>query len=155
VADDDRDFFERESELFRIAYERKPSDKSALLQTIMFSILFRQPLPEWAARAFEDAYFRVTMGGARSWDEVFGDSHLGKHKRSVALWNRKYGVHKRVRRLHERGAPIDEGLFERVGAVFGRVMNPDKKPIGKTVISELYYYVERIQRRLRAETSGK
>jgi hypothetical protein len=173
VADNDLDFFEQESELFRIAYERKARDKSALLNTIMLSILFRQPLPEWAAKAFEDAYNFVMMGGARSWNEVFGDPHPGKHKRSVALKNRKYEVHRRVRVLHEGGErrgldalrqdprktppglPIDEALFERVGRELGQEMNPGGKPISKTVISDLYYRVEHILRRLQAETSEK
>jgi len=66
----------------------------------------------------------------------------------------KYGIHKRVQRLHGRGAPIDDALFERVGKVFGRIMHPKRKPISKTVISDLYYRVERIQHRIE-ETSGK
>jgi hypothetical protein len=174
VANDDLDF-EHEAALLRETYER--GDKSALLNTIMLSILFRQPLPEWAAKAFEDAYNRVTMGGARSWDDVFGKPHLGKHKLSAALKNLKYGVHRRVRELHEggerrgldalrraapqesqktpSGLPIDEALFEHVGRELGQKLNPDGKPISKTVISDLYYRVEHVLRRLEARTSEK
>jgi len=144
---------EEESELHRRAYEA--GDKAALLLMIRHCFMLRWPVPEWAANAFVDACSYVEMGGARSWDEVFGKPHLGRHKGSVALENRKYGIHKRVQKLHERGATIDESLFERVGKVFGRIMNPDRKPISNTVISELYYRVEHILDHVEAKTSGK
>jgi hypothetical protein len=170
---DEEETFEAFSEAERRAYEANRSDKGALLRTIHLSIVLREPIPEWAAKAFEKAYNYVMMGGARSWNEVFGDPHPGKHKGSVALENRKYEVHRRVRVLHEGGErrgldalrqdprktppglPIDEALFERVGRELGQEMNRGGKPISKTVISELYYRVEHILRRLQAETSEK
>jgi hypothetical protein len=148
----DDEELERESEIHRLAYEG--GNKAALLLMIRYCLLLQWPVPEWAARAFVDACSYVEMGGARSWDDVFGQPHRGRHRGTVALENRKYGIHKRVRRLHERGVPIGDGLFERVGRVFGRVMNPNKKPISKTVISDLYYHVEGTLHRIE-ETSGK
>jgi hypothetical protein len=151
VADDDFDF-DRESELLRENYES--GDKSALLKTIYAAFVLREPVPEWAARAFVDACDFVRMGGARSWDEVFGDPHLGRKISSVALENRKYEIHRRVSELHENGEPIDEGLFERVGREMGKD-HLDGKPISKSVISRLYYRADGILRRLQAETSRK
>ncbi len=135
----DEEDFAAWPEIERRAYER--GDKAALLRTVMLSIAFREPLPAWACRAFETAYDHVMMGGARSWDEVFGKPHLGKHKKSVALENLKYGIHRRVCDLHKGGMPIDEALFDRVGQEM-------KPPVSKTVISDSYYRVERILRRL-------
>ncbi len=100
------------------------------------------PVPDWAANAFVDACSYVEMGGAASWDEVFGHPHPPKkHKRSLQLENLKHGVHKRVREIVEKeGAPIDDKLFERVGRETGLG--------GSTVIKGLYYQVERTLRRL-------
>jgi hypothetical protein len=82
------------------------------------------------------------MGGANSWDDVFGKPHpKGKHLHRIVLENRKFGVHQLVRRIHEQeGVPIGDALFERVGRETGRG--------GKTVIAELYGEVEQLLRRL-------
>jgi hypothetical protein len=144
------DELERESKIHHLAYEA--GDKVAPLLMIRHCFMQHWPVPEWAAGAVADACFFIEMGGARSWDEVFGKPHMGRHKRSVALENRKNEVHRRVCELHEGNErrPIDEGLFERVG----QEMNPGGKPISKTVISDLYYRVERALRRL-PKTSAK
>jgi hypothetical protein len=122
----------------------KQGRKGALLQAIELSILHRRPLPDWASEAFDHAYSFVMMGGAHSWDEVFGQPHpTGKHLLKIGRENRKFEVWRRVRQLHEEGAPIDSGLFERVGRETG---------LGeKTVISELYYKVEQLVRRMAAD----
>src|SRR5262249_11134545 len=116
-------------------------DKAALLQMIRHCLVVGWPVPEWAARALDEVCGYVEMGGASSWDDVFGRPHpKGKHKRSAQLQNRKYGVHKRVRERHDGGVPIDDQLFERVGRETGLG--------GSTVIKGLYYQVERVLRRL-------
>jgi hypothetical protein len=137
--DGDEPTLEEESELHRLAYEA--GDNAALLLMIRHCFMLHWPVPDWAANAFVDACSYVEMGGARSWDEVFGKPHPGKHKRSVALKNLKYGIHRRVCNLHKGGMPIDEALFDRVGQEM-------KPPVSKTVISDSYYRVERILRRL-------
>ena len=63
--------------------------KEALLQAIEHSVLNRKPIPRWARQAFDEAYTRVMMGDARSWDVVFGKPHLGKHQRTSQQANRK------------------------------------------------------------------
>jgi len=130
--------------------EYQGGDKAALFLMIRHCFMQCWPVPEWAQRAFIDACSYVEMGGAASWDEVFGRPHpQGKHKRSVQLENRKYGVHKRVREIVEKeGTPIDAKLFERVGRETGLG--------GATVIKKAYYQVEKILRRLEGgATSGK
>jgi hypothetical protein len=136
------DSFEAHQEELRKAY--KAGRKRALLQSIEMSILHRKPLSDWASTAFDEAYAFVMMGAARSWDDVFGEPHPpAKHLRSVQLDNQKYGIYRRVRELHNQGAPIDDGLFELVAkeCALG----------GKTVIKNLYYEVDRLLKRLDKE----
>jgi hypothetical protein len=136
----DVDELARESELHRVAYEA--GDKAALLLIIQHCFMQRWPVPDWAQQAFVDACGCVEMGGAESWDEAFGHPHPPrKHKRSIQLENRKYGIYKRVREIVEKeDAPIDDKLFERVGRESGLG--------GATVIKNAYYRVEKILRRL-------
>jgi hypothetical protein len=136
----DDDELERESEVHRLAYEA--GDKAALLLMIRHCFMLHWPVPEWAARAFADACSYVEMGGAASWDEVFGRPHPpGKHKRSLQLENRKYGIHRRVREIVDNeGCSIDDKLFERVGRETGLG--------GATVIKNAYYRVEKILHRV-------
>jgi hypothetical protein len=141
---DDELTLEEESEIHRRAYEG--GNKPALLLMIRHCFMLHWPVPEWAVRAFVDACSHVEMGGAASWDAVFGRPHrVGKHLRSVQLANRKYGIHKRVREIAEKGVPVDTSLFERVGRETGLG--------GATVIKRAYYQVEKILHRLK--TSGK
>jgi hypothetical protein len=140
MSSDDVDELARESELHRVAYEA--GDKGALLLMIRHCFMQHWPVPDWAQQAFVDACSYVEMGGGTSWDEVFGCPHPPrKHKRSIQLENRKYGIHERVREIVKKeGAPIDDKLFERVGRESGFG--------GATVIKNAYYRVEKILHRL-------
>jgi hypothetical protein len=135
--------FEEYSALQRSEYEA--GDKAALLQMILLCVQDQRPLPDWAGTAFEELYHWVITGGARSWDDAFGNPHpKKKHVHSIRLEKLKWKVHTRVRDIHEKeGVPIDEKLFERVGIEMGIG--------GKTVVNGLYYKVESILRRLRDE----
>ena len=84
MSDDDE--LEKESEIHRLVYEK--GDKTALWLMIRHCFVVNWPVPEWATKAFIDACSYVEMGGTRSWDDVFGDPHPGRHIWSVALENR-------------------------------------------------------------------
>jgi hypothetical protein len=122
-------------------------NKHALLEIMLHCAIWERPLPVWAREAFFAGYQAVMAGEARSWDELFGKPHRGRHVRTVKANARAYEIHRRVRDLHEReGMPVDEALFERVANETG---------IGKkTLVSDLYYWIENARRRI-ATTSGK
>jgi hypothetical protein len=121
--------------------------KAAVLLMIRHCFMQRWPVPDWAQQAFIDACFHVEMGGAASWDDVFGRPHPpGKHLRSIQLENRKYGIYSRVQEIVEKeDVPIDDKLFERVGRETGLG--------GATVIKNAYYRVKKILDRLNQNVS--
>jgi hypothetical protein len=141
----DPETFEDYSALQRSGYE--DGDKAALLQMILVCAQDQKPLPDWAVTAFENAYHLVVTGGARSWDDVFGNPHpKGKHHvlRPIpgGKLNRAYMVHTLIRDIHEKkGEPINNDLFESVGRDTGFG--------GRTTIAELYSKAKYIWRRLR------
>ena len=128
----------------------KSGDISALARAILYTSMFRCPLPDWAAEAFKAGFERIERGGAVSWDDVFGWPHpKGKHTRSVEQETLKYEVWRTVRWLHQREKrPIDNGLFEDVGTMMGVG--------GKTTTSKLYYEADRALDRvnLQVEVNG-
>ena len=134
------------SALLHEAY--KAGRKAALLQAIALSIRHHQPIPDWAASAFDDAYGAVMMGATRSWNDVFGDPHpISKHLKTVQGDNMKFGVYARVQDIHEReGVPIDDELFTRVGK--------EMRLGGKTRVKELYARVKGLLQRLADDTNA-
>jgi hypothetical protein len=132
--------FEDYSAYMHSAYEA--GARAALLNMFWLCVEFQRPIPDWAGKRFDEAFSYVLMGGARSWDDVFGSPHaaVGKHLRSVRLKNQKFAVYQRVREIQDREkVPIGEGLFERVG----KELNIGRK----TVVSDLYGQVARLMRR--------
>ena len=123
---------ERALAWLRRAFEA--GDRSSLLAAIRVCARSGLPLPDWASTAYIRAFDEVRNAEALSWDEVFGRPYpKGIHRNA----ERKRGRLRRVIahrvkaiRASEPGTPIDEALFERVGAEFH---------IGKTLASELYY----------------
>lgn len=119
--------------------EFRAGDRFALLHAIRVCMNHDLVSPPWVVREYIAAFDSVLNYRKGSWDDAFGrpnpkGSHLAKaQKRHVLLFE----VYNRIReiRLMEPGTPIDDGLFERVGAELG---------IGKTLANELYYKAKRI-----------
>lgn len=108
--------------------------KTALMLAIRICIKHTLPLPAWAGKAFIEGHNKVLFAEAKSWDEVFGAPYAkGVNLRAR---RRRMELQKAIRREVEKilkeepGTPIDVGLFERVGEIFG---------IGKTSAAEAYY----------------
>lgn len=110
-------------------------DKAALLGAIRICANHDLVMPEWLARGFIRGYDKALRHEVGSWDDAFGrpfpkGKHLNaarkKRSKAPALWMK-------VRKMHEAGRAIDDGLFEEVGEEFG---------LGKTQASEFYYHVD-------------
>lgn len=113
-------------------------NKFAMMQALRVCANHSLPMPDWLARAYIRAFDRVLKLQIGSWDDAFGrpikkGTHLKRaRKRNEAQWE----VINRIReiQLAKPMTPIDEGLFERVGAEIG---------IGKTLCNKLYYSAKR------------
>lgn len=112
-------------------------DLGSLLIAIWCCAKDKQPLPEWASKAFITAYESGVAGEAKSWDDVFGKPYpKGSNLNAIKKRMEKRGaLANRIRQLKidDPSIAIDETLFERVGAEFG---------VGKTLASEFYYEVK-------------
>ncbi len=140
--DDDAEF-EAHLAALEGAYDEGRGNKAALLEMMLHCAMEEKRLPEWARNAFIDGYLSVQAGAARSWDYLFGEPHRGRHLRTVRANTRAREIHQRVRDLHKGGMPIDPTLFALVAEETGIG--------GKTLVSELYYWIEQAERR----ASGK
>ena len=114
-------------------------DEFALLTAIRKCANFNIVMPEWVASAYIARYDRVHFCQVDSWDKAFGRPypkgvHVGKLRRRLEL---RFDVYNRIRKVltREPDTPIDDGLFEKVGADVG---------IGKTFCKELYYQAARL-----------
>jgi hypothetical protein len=126
----------RENEADRIAYE-KTGNGFFVMRALSRCCRVGIVSPDWLATAYLKAFDDVLNYRVRTWDEALGPpvpkgAHLADLRRRR---HDKYAIYSRVRREHEEAwAPIDEALFERVGAEFG---------LGKTAASELYRSAKR------------
>jgi hypothetical protein len=94
-------------------------------------------MPSWVAEAYIARYDRILNCHAASWDEVFGKPYKGKHLSTLRQRRRlRFAVYNRIRQILKEipDTPIDDSLFEVVGAEFG---------IRKTLCNELYYEAQR------------
>jgi hypothetical protein len=124
---------EEDSERHRAAYEA--GDKLALAQMIMICAVYHWPLPEWATTAFLYGYGRLVTEKRASWDDVLGNPFpKGMHARTAQLEEWTYEVYRRVKKLRAQGVPLDKAF-----SLVGR----ETALGGRTVISGLYYKVER------------
>jgi hypothetical protein len=119
-----------------IEAEREAADSGdgfAVLACINQCVTHDLVAPEWLAYAFNRHYHRVLTCKVGSWDEAFGKPYPGRHLEKLRI-RREKGVRVwlRIRELRqsESRPPIDDALFETVGAELG---------IGKTLCAELYY----------------
>lgn len=116
----------------------KAGDGFSLLLAIRVCANHDLPLPDWAARAYIARFDKVLTCRVGSWDDAFRRPfrkglHLGRARSRRGL---RVAVLNRVREIlaSEPETPIDDGLFEHVGAEFD---------IGKTLANKLYYEAER------------
>ncbi len=119
-------------EQHRLAFEA--GNRFSLPTAIRICANHDLPLPDWASKAYIAAFDQVLNARAASWDEVFGKpypkgTNLAATRKRRTL---KYAVALRINAVlgSEPHTPIDEALFERVGAEFH---------IGKTLAAALYY----------------
>lgn len=116
-------------------YEK--GNKEALLLIIDNCITFKVEVPDKYIKAFNKAIFDW-QHGVRSLDKAFDVERKqfreGAQKRKWEFIDRVYFE---VTQLHDSGLPIDDGLFEQVGAKFG---------LGKTTVSE-YFYAAKAQKK--------
>ena len=123
----------RDKELF------ESGDNAALLHAVMVSFRHEIEPPEWVKQSFIASYDRVLSLMVGSWDEAFGRAipkgkHLQKLRQRRKLRPLAYRLVTEILE-NEPETPIDDGLFERVGAELN---------IGKTLAAELYYEVKKI-----------
>ena len=125
--------------------ERKEFERSSdyyyVLRRFASAATMISLLPNGLARAFIRAFDKVNQAVAGSWDEVFGTPYSkGTHVPKIR--ERKTAgvkVYTRVKQLHEtEQAPLDDTLFEKVGAEFG---------FKKTKASELYDHWDNYSRK--------
>jgi hypothetical protein len=106
-------------------------DRTALMKMIYWSARLGLLIPQWAAAELVQRCDLAWFGHFRLWDDVLGPLHpkgtdlanLRRRQQSVAIYLRCRDI------KEQEGAPIDDGLFERVGKEFG---------MKKTLCSELY-----------------
>jgi hypothetical protein len=107
------------------------TDLGALLHAIFLSFQHEVEVPGWAQKAFRRAYVKGLHGSmrTRSWNEVFGrpprtkaqmDRYLRDLKAPKEIWIA-------VAEAKDRGEPIDNDLFEKVGGKFGLSSTETKK----------------------------
>ena len=79
----------------------------------------------WVYQAFLEAYFAVSSQ-EKTWDEVFGDPRpktkkgKGRVHRETARRDIKinYPIWAAVQKLHAKGQPIDQAMFEKIAKMF-------------------------------------
>lgn len=108
-------------------------DGWALMRAICACARCSLPLPDWAAKAYLRAYYKVVGCEEKSWDAVFGEpypkgTNLNALKKKREL---KFEVFNTIIDAVKRdpGTAIDSQLFEDVGKKFN---------IGKTLAEEYY-----------------
>ncbi|BCG80083.1 hypothetical protein [Mesorhizobium sp. 113-3-3] len=118
-----------------------------LLEVIYWCSMWDKPLPLWARQAFVSAYLKVKTAEVGSLDDAFGAPYpKGIHLSKARQSNRRSQIFDRVNQIREsEKAPLDDGLFERVGREFN---------VGKTKCSRLYYEFESIDKQLRGGGLG-
>lgn len=107
-------------------------DGDALLSALMDVVLSGAPFPEWLSFKVAAAIRRYSFHEVLTLDEAFGVKRPGGYRRGSTQqrWNNSWVVVHDILQLHRAGVPIDDALFEAVGARHG---------IGKTTASKWFY----------------
>lgn len=113
-------------------------DKDAIMRALTTCIFSGLPLPAWLSSALIDSINKVRCYTAKSWDDVLGRPHskgtnlVAKRKKLL----KSFQVYQKITEIKEvtPKVPIDAGLFETVGRIFG---------LGKTLAEEYYYHTKK------------
>jgi hypothetical protein len=109
-------------------------DKAALLEAMYYWMwnYEHDSMPRWLFNHFLNAYEAVRQAQAKSWDDVFGEPWpKGRHVESLGYRYRiSHPLYELVERAREAGTPVDDRLFEEVGAQFD---------VKKTIAKQIYY----------------
>lgn len=130
------DWIERHSAYYVALPYAREQYEAGHLDAILFALsrCYRYDLevPGWAKEGLLRITDSIELFQARGWDEVLGRPiPKGTHIASVRKRHRlRPAVFNEVLAELEKGSPIDEALFERVGQKLGA---------GKSLVSELYY----------------
>jgi hypothetical protein len=108
-------------------------DRGAVLEALYFCFSFDQPVPDWASRAFCQAYGDVAGARVKSLHDVFGKPR-GHIKRRRRLKDLEFFAWHRVCKLHRGGHPIDNEIFAMVAKELA---------MGARQVREAYYEIER------------
>ena len=134
---DDAEFQALQQQLCRNELERLENsfatggDAGAVLHAIFLCFQHAVVIPEWAQNAFRRAYVKGLHGAmqTRSWNEVFG--RPPRTKAQMQRFMRDLIAPKEiwcaVAEAKDRGEPIDNALFERVGVKFRLSSTETKK----------------------------
>ena len=87
-------------------------DKRSLFEMFFWCTALRLPVPDWAARAINKAYWQFDSGGLKSWEAVFGKPFPGKSRKKAFTDSHALAVQMEVHRIVWREeCAIDEDLF--------------------------------------------
>ncbi len=118
-------------------------DVDALTSALVYSLRQGFNLPDWVVSGVLDAVKQIDTGVAKSWDEVLGSAKKRyKKQRKLTLAVKALEVE-----TLNPDQPIDDSLFERVGAA-----NHTSK---STVARAYYHYKPKDNGRSRRKTSQK
>lgn len=114
-------------------------NKWCLMQTIWSCARDNVPLPDWAAKAFIEAFESCRTGSKKSWDDLFdspypkGTHHKAVQKKHAIQWELFNSVQLMLKEKPE--TVIDNEFFTLVGKLFN---------IGRTLASEYYYEAKKM-----------
>ena len=108
-------------------------DKSQLIAAIRFCGEQKTVMPEWVVHEFQQATNNWYNLEVKELGAAFGlqwpkGAHMKAMKNRGSL---VFDVLNRVEKAKNKGVPVDENLFSKIGKEIG---------LGKTLVSEYYYY---------------
>jgi hypothetical protein len=114
----------------------RKGDLFALAHAIAICANLGIALPAWATAAYVAGYKNVLNFHADSWDSIFGQAvPKGKHLGALRKRHREsFGVWLAIQRRHEKGEPIDDEMFAKVGSELG---------VGAETLVKSYYEAEK------------
>lgn len=92
----------------------------AVLTAVHLSIRSGIKAPEWARRELDRIMDRAFIGELKSWDDAFGRPPTrGSFERFVKFSKAIVGADRMIAEARERGEPIDDRLFDKIGRALG------------------------------------
>ena len=71
--------YDHQTALLELERRFKAGDKNALADALLLVVFNRLEPPFWVRVSFLNAHARVARGIVKSWDNVLGKRHAGKH----------------------------------------------------------------------------